>query len=56
LLSPHETGKSYCIFYTLTSDHFLVGSEQESGTMTIFVMSATELLFSKLPSTTSKET
>ena len=46
-LSPHETSKSYCIFYTLTSDHFLVGSEQESGTMTIFVMSATECSFLK---------
>ena len=55
-LSLHETGKIYCIFYTLTTSHFLVGSEQESGSMITAVMPATELLFFKVPSTSCKET
>jgi len=46
---------SYCIFYTLTTDHFLVGSEQESGSMIIVVMPATDLLFFKVPSKACKE-
>ena len=28
VLFLYETGESYCLLYTLTTDHFLVGSEQ----------------------------
>jgi len=53
-LISYETGKSYFTFYTLTTNHFLVGSEQESGSMITVVMPATELLSFKVPSTSCK--
>jgi len=42
--------------HILTNHHFLVGSEQESGSMITVVTPATELLSFKVPSTSCKET
>jgi len=42
--------------YTYDHQSFLVGSEQESGSVITVVTPATELLFIKVPSTSCKET